>query len=250
VRRSASNALPTRSEAEFVDQIMTGLGPFPAYYARMGPLNRRGSPPVALGLPVEVTGGTVLDRLAAGEWVVDLRSRTAFAAAHAAGSLGFELGQSFATYLGWLYRHGSPLTLLGDSRERVAQARRELTRIGVDDLAGMAVGDVRGLVGDRVRSYPVGDFGGLAGVLGAADITVLDVRQADERADGSLPGSIHVALHDLPDLIGKLPPGTLWVHCASGYRASIAASLLDRAGRDVVLVDDDWSRAVELGLAR
>ncbi len=40
----------------------------------------------------------------------------------------------------------------------------------------------------------------------------------------------------------------LWVHCASGFRASIAASLLDRAGRDVVFVDDEWEHAAEAGL--
>ena len=45
-----------------------------------------------------------------------------------------------------------------------------------------------------------------------------------------------------------LPPGELWVHCASGYRASIAASLLDRAGRDVVFIDDSFDSAVEAGL--
>jgi rhodanese-related sulfurtransferase len=45
-----------------------------------------------------------------------------------------------------------------------------------------------------------------------------------------------------------VPPGEVWVHCASGFRASIGASILDRAGRSVVHVDDDWPRAAELGL--
>ena len=52
----------------------------------------------------------------------------------------------------------------------------------------------------------------------------------------------------LLDRLDALPPGQLWVHCASGYRASIAASLLDRAGRDVVLVDDSYDSAVAAGL--
>ena len=46
----------------------------------------------------------------------------------------------------------------------------------------------------------------------------------------------------------EVPAGEVWVHCASGFRASIAASLLDRAGRQVVHVDDDWERAERLGL--
>ena len=81
-------------------------------------------------------------RIEAGEWVVDLRDRTAFAAGHLAGTLGFELSDSFVTYLGWLYRWGTPLTLIGETADQIAEARRELVRIGIDDLAGAAVGDI------------------------------------------------------------------------------------------------------------
>jgi hydroxyacylglutathione hydrolase len=58
-----------------------------------------------------------------------------------------------------------------------------------------------------------------------------------------------VPLHQLTDRLTELPDATLWVHCASGFRASIAASLLDRAGHDVVYVDDEYSAAQDLGLA-
>jgi rhodanese-related sulfurtransferase len=78
---------------------------------------------------------------------------------------------------------------------------------------------------------------------------VLDVRRDDERAHGGIPGSLHVPLHALLGRLDELPDRQLWVHCASGYRSSIAASLLDRAGRDVVLIDDDYEHAVDLGLA-
>jgi rhodanese-related sulfurtransferase len=78
---------------------------------------------------------------------------------------------------------------------------------------------------------------------------VLDVRRDDERAAGHLPGSAHVPLPQLLARLADLPSGRLWVHCAGGFRASIAASLLDRAGHDVILIDDDYSHAVELGLA-
>ena len=78
---------------------------------------------------------------------------------------------------------------------------------------------------------------------------VLDVRRDDERATGHLPGSDHVPLHELLAGWPTCRDGRLWVHCASGFRASIAASLLDRAGRDVILFDDHYTHAVELGLA-
>ena len=79
-------------------------------------------------------------RIEAGEWVVDLRARRAFAAGHVAGTLSFDLDGSFATYLGWLIPWGTPLTLLGHSPEQVAEAQRELVRIGIDRPAAAATG--------------------------------------------------------------------------------------------------------------
>ena len=88
-------------------------------------------------------------------------------------------------------------------------------------------------------AYPTTDFGSLEDHEG----TVLDVRRPDEREDGALDGSVHIPLDELLDRLDDLPDDTLLVHCASGFRASIAASLLDRAGRDVVLVDDSFENA-------
>jgi rhodanese-related sulfurtransferase len=188
-------------------------------------------------------------RIEAGEWVVDLRQRTAFAAGHLEGTLAFELGTSFVTYLGWLYRWGTPLTLIGEDADQVAGARRELVRIGIDDLAGAAVGDISELADGRpLRSYPVSDFAGLAERLERGPVTVLDARRDDERAQGYVRGSLHVPIHEMLDRADELPPGEVWVYCGSGYRAAIAASLLDRTGREVVLVDESYDQAAKAGL--
>jgi rhodanese-related sulfurtransferase len=181
--------------------------------------------------------------------VVDLRERTAFAAGHLAGSLGFELSTNLPTYLGWLYRDGTPLTLIGEHPDQVAQARRELVRIGVDRLAGAATGPVEELAaGEPLRSYPVTDFAGLARARAREPVQVLDARRADEHALGAVAGAQHIPLHELADRIDEVPAGQVWVYCGSGYRASIAASVLDGAGRDVVLVDDSFEAASALGL--
>jgi rhodanese-related sulfurtransferase len=55
-------------------------------------------------------------------------------------------------------------------------------------------------------------------------------------------------LHDLPQRIHEVPDGEVWVHCAAGYRASIAASLLHAAGHTVVHIDDEFIRALAQGL--
>jgi hydroxyacylglutathione hydrolase len=100
-----------------------------------------------------------------------------------------------------------------------------------------------------LRSYPVTDFAGLARALGAGQpLVVLDVRRDDERAEGAIAGAVHIPLPELAGRIGEIPSGTVWVHCERGFRASIAASLLDRAGRSVVHIDDDWSRAAAVRL--
>ena len=77
---------------------------------------------------------------------------------------------------------------------------------------------------------------------------VLDARRNDERARGCVAGSQHIPLHELADRIDEVPQGEVWVYCGSGYRASIAASILDRPGRQVVLINDAYDAANAAGL--
>ena len=243
------NPALTLAEQDYVDTLLAGLDVYPAYYTHMAPINRSGPAPVDLSLPQPVAPAELRRRIGAGEWVVDLRDRTAFAAGHLTGSLGFELSDHFVTYLGWLYTYGSPLTLIGDSADQVTGARRELVRIGIDALAGAAVGDITTLAdGMPLRSYPISDFAGLAKALTDAPVQVLDTRRNDERAQGYVRGSRHIPLHELAARIDEVPDGAVWVHCGSGYRASIAASVLDRPGRQVVLIDDSYDAAKAAGL--
>jgi rhodanese-related sulfurtransferase len=210
----------------------------------MGVVNSQGPTPVDLSIPAPVNPQELRRRIDAGEWVIDLRNRTAFAAGHLEGTLSFELSTSFVTYLGWLYQWGAPLTLIGDDLDQIANARRELVRIGVDNVTGSAVGDPSHVAaGAPLRSYRVGDFGALSRAMRSDDVTVLDVRQRAEHAGSHLEGAINIPLHELPGRINEVPAGEVWVHCGSGYRASIAASMLDRDGRTVVLVNDTFSHA-------
>ncbi|UXA15199.1 MBL fold metallo-hydrolase [Mycobacterium sp. SMC-8] len=244
-----TNPALTRDEQSYVDELIAGLGAYPAYYAHMGVINTAGPEPVDLSLPEPVDPDELRRRIEAREWVVDLRSRTAFAAGHLGGTLGFELSESFVTYLGWLYSWGSPLTLIGDDVDQIADARRELARIGVDNLTGSAVGDIRALAaGTPLRSYRVSDFAALGEAIRERRPAVLDVRQSGEFAEGHIPGAVNIPLHELSKRLQDVPDGEVWVHCASGYRSSIAASIIDRPGRTVVLVDDAFDQAEKLGL--
>ena len=228
-------------------RLLAGLDEYPAYYARMGPANAAGPAAAELGPPGGGRPAQIRRRIAGGEWVIDLRHRRAFAAGHVPGSLSFEHGDSFASNLGWLLPPGTPLILIGESPGQLADAQRDLARIGVDRMAGAAVGHP-GAAARGLASYPVSDFAGLAAVRRHQPVTVLDVRRRLEWSGGHIEGALHIPLHHLPGRLPDLPPGPLWVHCQAGYRASVAASLLDAAGRTVTAIDDDFHRAAQAGL--
>lgn len=248
--RRTNMALTIEDEDAFVSGLLAGLTAYPRYYARMAPINRAGPQPVDLSPPAIVDPAELGRRIHVGEWIVDLRERRAYALRHLRGTVSVELGDPFATYLGWVLPWGTPITLIGDTAAQIAQAQRALVRIGIDRPSASAVGTIDDLAsGGSISGYPVVDF---ADMVVERDEgrrpTVLDVRRPDERALGAIEGSFHVPLDELSDHLGDLPTGPLWVHCASGFRASIAASILARAGLDVVLVDDDWQHADELGI--
>ena len=247
--RRSNNAL-TKDVDTFVAEMLAALDDVPAYYAHRGPVNAAGPAPIDLTPPRPADAGQIAERLAAGEWVVDLRSRVAFAEGHLAGSFNFEAEGSLATYLAWLIPWGKPVTLLGETPEQIAAAQRELARVGIDRPAAAATGEASTWVreGEQLVSFPRARFADLAEARARGEQTVLlDVRRDAERSDGFVDGSVHIPIHQLPGRIGEVPEGTVWVHCGGGMRAAIAASLLDAAGRQVVAVDDDLEAVTDAG---
>jgi hydroxyacylglutathione hydrolase len=241
-----NNPVLNTDESTFIAGLLADLDAFPAYYAHMALINATGSDPIDLTRPTRAEAAELYRRITAGEWVVDLRDRTAYAAGHVPGTLNIGIDGSFATYLGWLIPWGTPLTLLGDSETQVTAAQRELVRIGIDRLAAYAAGDPSTWTDRPLGAFPRATFADLAAALHHRPVTVLDVRRDGERAAGHLPGSVHIPLHQLTDRLGEMPAGEVWVHCASGYRASIAASVLAAAGISVVAIDDDYANAVSV----
>ncbi|MEV5597452.1 MBL fold metallo-hydrolase [Streptomyces sp. NPDC052496] len=248
--RTANDAL-TLDVDTFVARTLAGLEDVPAYYAHMGPANAAGPAPVDLTPPEPADARQIAERLAAGEWVVDLRNRVAFAAGHVAGSFNFEGDGKLATYLAWLIPWGKPVTLLAATPRQLADAQRELTRVGIDRPAAAATGDPAGWIreGEELASFPRATFADLAAARERGEeAVVLDVRRASERADGHVEGSVHIPVHELHGRTDEVPQGVVWVHCAGGMRAAIAASLLDAVGRQVVAVDDGFEAAADAGL--
>ncbi|MDI2035833.1 MBL fold metallo-hydrolase [Paenarthrobacter nitroguajacolicus] len=249
----SNHALTDPSEDHFVAELLANITAYPAYYAHMSPLNAAGPGQAPLDVPGSVDAEELGRRLETGEWVVDLRHRVAFADSHLQGSVSFEYGKgdNFTSYLGWVIPWNQPLTLLG-SQDDVEKAIRDLARIGIDS-PDAAVGPQRGVPvgalapGVPQASYPYGDWGMLRKERMPQDV-VLDVRRPEEFEASHVVGALNVPVYELLGKMTELPDARIWVHCATGYRASVAASLLDRSGRDVVLVDARFKDAAGAGI--
>lgn len=256
-QEKAANPVLQLAADEFIARTLAELDAYPAYYAHMGVRNAAGPEPVDLTPATPADATEIQRRIAAGEWVVDLRHHTAYAVSHVAGTVSIGLDGAMSTWLGWLIDWGAPLTLLADTPEQVAEAQRELVRIGIDRPTAAATGDPQQWVSDpsQLRHLPRADFATLAAArsgTGPADLpapeVVLDVRLTYEWREQHIDGAVHIPLPELPQRLAELPSGAVWVHCRSGYRATIAASLLANAGRQVVLIDDHVDHAVDAGL--
>jgi hydroxyacylglutathione hydrolase len=250
-QEKVSNPVLTQDEEAYVRDLLAGLNAYPAYYAHMSPANTAGPSEPDLSPPRTADPAEVRRRIQAGEWVVDLRNRTVFAYGHVPGSLNFGLDGSFATYLGWLIEWDTPLTLLGETAGDVAAAQRELVRIGIDRPAAAAAGKPGDWVAgtaSELASFATATFADLSVVRHHRAVTLLDVRRTDEFCASRIAGAVNIPLHEVPRRILDVPAGEVWVHCADGYRASIAASFLAAAGHQPVAIDDDFDNASKAGL--
>ncbi|MGR6319125.1 MBL fold metallo-hydrolase [Micromonospora soli] len=257
-REKRANPVLRLAADEFATETLAGLDAYPAYYAHMGVANTAGPAPVDLTPVTRADADQLRERIAAGEWVVDLRHRKAYAASHVAGTVSLGLDGPMSTWLGWLIDRGTPVTLLAETPEQVADAQRELVRIGIDRPAAQATGAAEQWAAEpgQLRELRLADFPALAAArtgntpagLPTPDV-VLDVRMTNEWRSGHVENALHIPLPDLPRRLADVPAGAVWVHCGSGYRATAAASLLANAGREVVVIDDRFDRAEAAGVA-
>lgn len=235
-----TNPVLTQDEKDYTAELLDALDAWPAYYAHMGPANLAGPGAADLSAPEPADAGALRARLQAGEWVVDLRTRTAFAAGFVPGTFNFGIDGQFATYLGWLIPWGSPITLLGETPEQVAEAQRELVRIGIDRPAAAATGTPQDWSDRPLGSFNRATFADLAQVRHHRRVAILDVRRAGEWRESHIDGAVNIPIHELLGRVAEVPAGEVWVHCAAGYRASIASSILAARGIHVVPVDDSY----------
>jgi hydroxyacylglutathione hydrolase len=242
--RTHNKALQFTDEAAFVKFVLSTAPPEPVYYPRMKQINAEG--PEVLGrLPTcpPVVAKEFQNAVAAkGSQLVDNRQMLAFGGGHIKGAMNIGPHPELSIWAGWMLDPEKPIILVLQRDADLPEVQRQLLRVGYTKFGGYLLGgmdewDSAGLPLARLPQMTVHEVKERAG-----DVQVLDVRSPEEWEDGHIPGAQYIFLPELEkkaDRLNKKKP--VAVYCDSGYRASLAASLLLRNGfTEVRNVPGSW----------
>jgi hydroxyacylglutathione hydrolase len=234
-QRRFNYALQPMTREAFVALMTADLPEAPAYFSRDARLNREGAPSLKeLPTPPTLDPERVAALQAAGAVVLDTRTSADYGTGHVPGSVHMGQSGQLASWAGALLSPETPIVIVAEDEERVAESRTRLARVGLENVAGYLAGGI--LAWDeakrplaRTEQITVDEL--RARIAEDADLTVLDVRRPGEWQAGHIAEAMHLPLHELEKKAASLDPGRpVAVICASGYRSSIATSLLERLG--------------------
>jgi rhodanese-related sulfurtransferase len=229
-------ALQPMPREEFVRRLVANQAPAPAYFAFDADMNRRERATLGATLERGLQGlalEEVLRHVRAGAVALDVREADDYAAWHLRGSVNIGLGGRFASWAGTVLDRAQPIVIVAPPGREVEAALR-LGRIGFDHVQGFLAGGPEAFAqrpdvaraSERVSAEAVARE-----LAGPSAPFVLDVRTPAEHAEGRIEGSVNVPVEELERGLARIPrTGRIVVHCRSGYRSSIAASLLERHG--------------------
>lgn len=234
-QRRFNYALKPMAKEDFVRMMTTDLPEAPAYFPRDAEINRTGAAALEeLPRPDELTPEEVNKLQQQGYLVLDIRSSAAFGTAHVPGSINIALSGQFASWAGTLIEIGTPIILVADDVGQVDEAVMRLARVGIESVKGYLGGglwawDKAGLEISTVAQITVDELRDR--IDSSVDQQILDVRRPAEYNTGHAPGANNLPLAELEKHIAELDSNhPVAVICASGYRSSIATSLLKRRG--------------------
>jgi len=254
-QRSTNYALQPMSKAQFVRTVTADQTAAPAYFARNATLNRADRPTLEGVLsralkPLALND--VLRSANSGAQLLDTRDADAFAAEHIADAVNIGLSGRFASWVGTVLDPKKPIVLIADPGREEESAVR-LGRIGYDSIAGYLEGGMSAAGANPsvlVRRARVTREALARALASPAPPQVVDVRLDGEWVAGHIEGALHLPLGSLDRQLSRLPEDReIVVVCKSGYRSSIAASLIERAGysrvTDLVGGMDAWVQGAQ-----
>ncbi|MDA2894334.1 rhodanese-like domain-containing protein [Mycolicibacterium sp. BiH015] len=233
-RRSNPSVQPMPEET-FVAMLTAGQPAAPAYFASDAAMNKRVHPLLQSDRSVpEMTPGQIRAALDAGVRIIDARSVEDFAVGHLRGTVNVGFDGRFAETAGIVATVGDPVALItypGDEQ----QAALRLARIGSDDATGYLTvgrdGQFPAELADLVQAAPRTTATELDELMADGAVTLIDIRNPGERDNGLIPDSLHIPLAQLRLRLDEVPTDKpIVVHCAGGWRSSVAASLLRANG--------------------
>ncbi len=241
--RRFNESLKALPEQEWVSKLMSEMPAAPSYFRRMKKVNVEG--PAILGDRSKWPGRRALSPKQARELaarddvlVLDTRNKEAFAAAHIEGSLNIGLDNNLPTWAGWVLPSDKRIVLVLGADGDIDAALTHLLRVGFDSIEGYLEGGIPAWqqAGLPTARFELIDAPTLARRLQDQERpVVLDVRSDGEWSAGHIDEARHIPLGQLEQRLGELPRDrAMAVICGSGYRASLAASLLRRHGFDQV----------------
>ena len=230
--------------AHFVTAVLEGQPTPPAYFGTMKRINREG--PAILGERSDIPAlpSSAIAAALGESNVVDVRPFAEYAEAHLRGTLNLPLIKAFTTWAGWLLAYDRDITLISPDLASANEARRALASIGLDRVRGALGTDV--IDGARMRGTAVQIVRGdvkHAGAMITGGRRVLDLREANEWGAGHIPGAEHHPLGLLSETMASADRSApIAIHCQSGTRSAIGASVLDRMGfTDVIDLTGGWT---------
>src|SRR5437588_3995386 len=237
VQRRTNYALRPMPREEFVMLMTTDFPTAPKYFSRDAEISRRGARMLAEIGAAPLSPDRVREEINRGAVLLDVRDGASFGSSHISGALNIGLGGEFASWCGTLLPADTPIVIAADSDDHANEAVMRLARVGIESAAGYIL--LTG--GGPPPSADIAAEGRGAPLMHASipqisieelrdrKLRVLDVRRKGEYQNGHVPGAQHIALDELPGREGEVKGDeALAVICASGYRSSIASSLLQR----------------------
>ncbi len=243
-QRQFNYALQPMSVEEFVKIVAADQPEVPMYFPKSAATNLEGSKSLdEIAAPRKLSTDEIkgFDGV-----VIDVRSSVEYGAAHIPNAVNIWLAGQFASWAGTMIPIGTQIAIAADTAEQVDEAVMRLARIGHDTAAGFIL---MSEFTSETKSVEQVSVNRLNEVIDD-DIQLIDVRRVAEYSAAHAIGAVNMPLDKLPNETDRLDPEkTTYVICQSGYRSSLATSILENAGfRDLHNVSGGTAEWIAAGL--